>query len=247
MSSPARLLPIAFFGLAALVCARLGIWQVQRLHERRAANAVALEARAADPVRLDSVMTGNSSLIERRVLARGRYDHAYDVVLRGRAYQGSPGVEIVTPLVFEGGRRAVLVNRGFVPAPDAATVLTDSLREPGLVTVKGLAMAPPSGKGAPLERPGGTTWARLDLQALGDRMPYTLAPIYIRQEPDSALPRFPRRLEPVPIDDGPHLNYAIQWFSFAVMALVFGVVVLRQTRRSAGVTLSEAKGPEFRN
>ena len=244
MSSLARLLLIAFFGLAALVCARLGVWQVQRLHERRAANAVALEARAAEPVRLDSVTTGDSSLIERHVLARGRYDHAHDVVLRGRAYQGAPGVEIVTPLVFEGGRTAVLVNRGFVPAPDAASVETDALQEPGMVTVKGLAMAPPAGKGAPLQRPNGTTWARLDLEALGARMPYTLAPIYIRQEPDSALPRFPRRLEPFPIDDGPHLSYAIQWFSFALMAVVFGIVVLRQTKRPQGVTLSEAKGPE---
>ena len=231
MFSLARLLLIAFFGLAALVCARLGFWQVDRLQERRAANALAIQARSTAPVRLDSVTTGDSSLIERRVLATGRYDHAHDVVLRGRAYQGAPGVEIVTPLVFEGGRTAVLVNRGFVPAPDAASVETDSLREPGPVTVKGLAQALPSGSGAPLERPRGTTWARLDLEALGDRMPYTLAPIYIRQQPDSALPRFPRRLEAVPIDDGPHLNYAIQWFSFAVMAVVFGVVVWRQKRK----------------
>ena len=231
MSSLARLLLIAFFGLAALVCARLGIWQVQRLHERRAANAIALAARAAPPVRLDAVTTGDSSLIERHVVATGRYDHAHDVVLRGRAYQGTPGVEIVTPLVFEGSRTAVLVNRGFVPAPDAASVLTDSLGEPGLVTVRGLAMALPSGKGAPLERPSDTTWARLDLQALGDRMPYTLAPIYIRQQPDPALPRFPRRLDPLPIDDGPHLSYAIQWFSFAVMVVVFGIVILRQSGR----------------
>ena len=45
--------------------------------------------------------------------------------------------------------------------------------------------------------------------------------------PDPALPRFPRRLEPLPIDDGPHLSYAIQWFSFALMAIVFGVVILK--------------------
>lgn len=234
MSSLARLLLIAFFGLAALVCARLGTWQVQRLQERRAANAIALAARAAAPVRLDALTTGDSSLIERHVLATGRYDHAHDVVLRGRAYQGAPGVEIVTPLVIEGGRTAVLVNRGFVPAPDAASVQTGLLHEPGLVTVKGLAMALPSGKGAPLERPRGTTWARLDLEALGDRMPYSLAPIYIRQEPDTALPRFPRRLDPIAINDGPHLSYAIQWFSFAVMAVVFGIVLWRQSVRGRG-------------
>jgi surfeit locus 1 family protein len=228
MSSRARLLLVAFFAIAALVCARLGVWQVHRLHQRRTANTAALRARAEPPVQLDAQSTGDSSLVERHVLATGRYDHAHDVVLRNKVYQGTPGVEILTPLVFEGGRTAVLVNRGFVPAPDAMTVETDSLHEPGVVTVKGLAVAAPAGPGAPLERDGRTTWGRLDLEALGARVPYTLAPVYIRQLPDSKLPRFPRRLEPFPIDDGPHLSYAIQWFSFAIMAVVFGVVVWRQ-------------------
>jgi surfeit locus 1 family protein len=61
-------------------------------------------------------------------------------------------------------------------------------------------------------------------------MPYQLAPVYIRQSPDSSLPRFPRRLEAPPIGDGPHLNYAIQWFAFAGMAVVFGFVIWHQQR-----------------
>ena len=67
-----------------------------------------------------------------------------------------------------------------------------------------------------------TTWARLDRDALAPGCRTQLAPVYIRQAPDAALPRFPRRLEPIPIDDGPHLSYAIQWFAFALMAVVFG-------------------------
>jgi surfeit locus 1 family protein len=236
MSSRARLSLIAFFAIAALVCARLGVWQMNRLRERREVNRLALQARAAPTVQLDGEMTGDSSLIERRVTAAGRYDHAHDLVLRGKAYQGAPGVEIVTPLVFPGGRTAVLVNRGFVPAPDALTVETDSLREPGEVRVEGIALGVPSGSGAPLARGDRTSWSRLDLEALASRLPYTLAPIYIRQLPDTALPRFPRRLAAPPIDDGPHLNYVVQWFAFAIMAIVFGVVVWRQNTARKGVT-----------
>jgi cytochrome oxidase assembly protein ShyY1 len=29
------------------------------------------------------------------------------------------------------------------------------------------------------------------------------------------------------LDDGPHLNYAIQWFAFSIIALVFAGVMLR--------------------
>jgi surfeit locus 1 family protein len=230
MSSRARVLLVAFFALAAVVCAWLGLWQADRLGQRRAANTVALQARSAPPVQLDDRTTGDSSLIERMVSVVGRYDRAHEVVLRGRSHRGAPGVEIVTPLVFDGGRTAVLVNRGFLPAPDAITVEADSLREPGEVRVRGIALLVPSGNGAPLERSGRTTWARLDLEALGSRMPYSLAPIYIRQLPDPALPRFPRRLEAPVVDDGPHLSYAIQWFAFSIMAVVFGVIVWRQKR-----------------
>lgn len=228
MSFAARLLLIASFASVALVCALLGFWQLDRLSERRESNVAALAARSAPQVTIDAATPLRPELDGREVRATGRYDHSHDVVLRGRAYQGSPGVEIVSPLVLEGGRRAVLVNRGFIPTPDAVTVQTDSVREFGRLRVQGTALLVPSGSGQPLEHDHGTTWARLDLEALGARMPYELAPVYIRQAPDSALPRFPRRLEPIQISEGPHLNYAIQWFAFAAMAVVFGVVVWRQ-------------------
>ncbi len=233
MSFRARVLLISSFTIVALVCARLGVWQLDRLRERRASNASSLAARSAPEVRIGGTMTMNPSLDGRVVSAVGHYDHTHDVVLRGKAYGGSPGVEIVSPLVLEDGRTAVLVNRGFVPTPDAVTVQTDSVRELGKVRVKGTALELPSGNGKPLTRSGATTWARLDRDALRGTMPYQLAPWYIRQSPDSALPRFPRRLGPLPLDDGPHLSYAIQWFAFAVMAIVFGAVILK-TKASTG-------------
>jgi surfeit locus 1 family protein len=230
VSFRARFLLLGSFALVALVCLRLGFWQLTRLKERRAANATALAARAAPEVGLDASAAMNPALNGRRVRASGHYDHTYDVVLRGKAHRGAPGVEIVSPLVLDDGRTAVLVNRGFMPTPDAVTVQTDSVRELGRVRVSGTASLVPSGGGLPLERDNRTNWARLDRDAMAARLPYQLAPIYIRQAPDSMLPRFPRRLEAVPINDGPHLNYAIQWFAFAGMATVFGVVIWRQKR-----------------
>jgi surfeit locus 1 family protein len=127
----------------------------------------------------------------------------------------------------------VLVNRGFVPSPDAVTVASDSLREPGVMAVDGIALPVSSASGAPLQHGGRTTWARLDLESLRSRLPYPLYPLYVRQVPDSTLPRFPRRLEPPALDDGPHLSYAIQWFSFSLIALIFAGVIARRRESSS--------------
>jgi surfeit locus 1 family protein len=225
-----RLLLVLGFLIAAVVCARLGVWQLDRLHDRRASNAIARAARSAPVLTLKGSLE-DSNLVNRRVLARGEYDHAHDIVLRGQVYRGVPGVEIVSPLVLEDGRnRAVLVNRGFVPAPDAVTVDPTTLEEPGTQQVEGIALPMDTASGIPLRHGSLTTWARLERKALEAQLPYRLYPFYIRQAPDSAARTFPRRLDLPVLNDGPHLNYAIQWFAFAVMAVVFAGIMGRLKR-----------------
>jgi surfeit locus 1 family protein len=99
--------------------------------------------------------------------------------------------------------------------------------------VEGIALPIGSDSGAPLQQGGRTTWARLDREGLRSRLPYSLYSLYLRQVPDSTLPAFPRRLEPPALDDGPHLSYAIQWFSFALIALIFAGVIARRREPSS--------------
>jgi len=232
MSLRSRYVLFALAVLFAALFVRLGWWQLSRLHDRRAANAQATLARA-EPV-MD--LNGNrkaTGLMNRRVVVRGEYDRAQEIVLRGFVYREVPGVQVVTPLRIPGTDSAVLVNRGYVPSPDAMTVDLDSLNEPGTVTVRGYAFPIPVSQdgGAPLVHNGKETWRRLDLAGLRERLPYPVLDAYIIQSPDSMLPRYPRRLEPPVLDDGPHLSYAIQWFAFAIIALAGGwIFVLRMGR-----------------
>ncbi len=187
--------------------------------------------RALPPVLLNTA--SEHPLVDRRVSARGTFDHAHQVVLRGRVYRESPGVYVVTPLRLDGSDSAVLVNRGFVPAPDALTVSLDTLDEPGEREVTGIAQAIPASadSGSPLVRGGRVTWKRLDLAALRARLPYPMLDIVIIETPDSDSTGFPRRLEPQPLDNGPHLSYAIQWFAFGTIALVGGAFLVAHERR----------------
>jgi surfeit locus 1 family protein len=209
--------------------ARLGVWHLSRLHQRRAANATTLAARAAPPAQLGAGSSRSDTLGEHYVVAEGRYDHGHEILIRGEVFEGTPGVEVVTPLLLAGGGPAVLVNRGFLPAPDAVSAVTEGTQEPGPRTVRGLALPLGSAPGEPVEHAGRTTWRRLDAGELRQRLPYAILPIYILQTPDSSLPRFPRRLEAPVVDDGPHLGYAIQWFLFAGLAAAFAVLVVGRT------------------
>ncbi len=217
--------------VAAAVFVRLGIWQLSRLSERRATNATALAQREMAPISLDdpveaAQLTG-ASANNRRVRVTGRYDHAADIVIRGQSEGGVPGVRIVTPFRPLRGDTAVLVHRGFVTSGDARTVDVASLHEDGVQTVTGIAFDAPAatGTGDPRDEGGQLTWRRLDLEALRKRLPYPLQSYTILQLPDSALPKLPRRDDPPLLDDGPHLSYAIQWFSFAITAIVVGSII----------------------
>jgi surfeit locus 1 family protein len=223
-----------FFGMTLVLAAvfvRLGVWQLSRHRERRAANAAAMATRTLPPLILDdpiqTVGIDPSAMTNRRVVATGRYDHAADVVIRGQSEGGVPGVRIVTPLRPLGSDSAILVQRGYVTSGDARRVDLAPLAEEGVRTVSGLAFAlPDTGQsGEPLEQDGQLTWRRLDLRALRTRLPYPVRGFVILQTPDSSLPRLPRRDEAPELSTGPHLSYAVQWFGFAVTAVVVGGIV----------------------
>ena len=222
-------------GLAVLalvvgaVCVRLGFWQLDRLEQRRARNAVVLAARSAEPMVLGPGRLG-AELDQRRIRMRGEFDRAGEVVIRGATWDGGPGVRVVTPFRPEGTDTLVLVDRGFVPAPDAVSARLEGFDEPGPREVAGIALAIPSRDdgGEPLERRGTTTWRGLDLAALRARSAVPIAPISVLQTPDSALPPWPRRQDAAPLDDGPHLSYALQWFGFALIAVGGAIVVWRK-------------------
>jgi surfeit locus 1 family protein len=104
--------------LIAAACVGLGGWQLRRRSSRRATNREAVAERA-----LPLLVSGDSGSAElranRRARISGELDEGREFLLRGRVVQGVPAIQVVTPLRRSGTDTAVLVNRGYVPAPDA--------------------------------------------------------------------------------------------------------------------------------
>lgn len=221
--------------VVALVCVRLGIWQLDRLEQRRQSNAAIAERLSGATVTLRDMPQDTVGLLYRTVEVEGRYDTARSIVLRGRAHEGMPGVHVFTPLRLPNGS-AILVNRGWVPSPDAATIDLDALPPPASDRVRGIALPFHADGVAVVDRNDfRVTWTILDLAALRQQFPYPLASFFVQALPtDAGAGTLPRPLPPPELDDGPHLGYAIQWFAFATIAVVgwASLVLRRSAQRS---------------
>src|SRR5262249_8044896 len=94
----------------AAVMIGLGIWQLQRLAERRALNARIGVVMAQPPAPLPGAVSDLPDYTP--VVATGSYDFANEIVVRNRAHEQQPGVHLLTPLRLQGSDQAVLVDRG---------------------------------------------------------------------------------------------------------------------------------------
>ena len=231
---------VIFLSLAsvvALVCARLGVWQLGRLGERRAANALVRARLDSAVVPAERLPVDTGAARYRRVVVRGTYDFTNEVVLGGRSRNGSPGVNLLTPLRVPGRDTAILVNRGWVYSPDASDVDATRWREPASAEVVGFVNSyhDPS-PGPAVVGADRRTLRRLDPDAIDSLVPYPLARYYVvatGAAPDPAAA--PVRLPPPPLDEGSHAAYAFQWFAFGAIALGgAGMLALQDRRRATG-------------
>ncbi|HUF26475.1 MAG TPA: SURF1 family protein [Gemmatimonadaceae bacterium] len=217
--------------LVAAVCIRLGFWQLDRHGQRRALNQIAERQMTEPPARsIDELARDTAAARYRPVALTGTFDYDNEIVLAVRSHQGSPGVNLLTPFRVPGDEQVVLVNRGWVYAPDGVTVDLERWREAEEATIHGYAVPysapPPDGPGIVVQA---RSVRRLDHAWLAEHVPYPLAPLYVIDTTTArTAPGTPARLGGVALDAGPHLGYAGQWFLFAAIAVIgVGILVWR--------------------
>ena len=214
----------------AIACISLGAWQIRRLSARQRANAVVAERRFAPEVELDSLPADTAAAHFRRVHVRGIYDHAQEIIYTLRGRNGSPGVNILTPLLRARKDTAVLVNRGWVYSADATTIDLQPWKEADTLNGHGFVETFPTQGPFPKPNPARPrSFRRLDRTALSKDFSYPIANYYVVLTDSATSPSAPPRVEQTPLDEGPHRNYAITWFSFAAISIVGLGIFLRRT------------------
>ncbi len=239
---PRWILSHLFVLALVVVMVNLGFWQLRRLDERRDRNAV-VSSRLSEPnVPVEEVispadgLSAGPAVAFRRVSVRGTYLPGEQVLVRGRSLEGAPGSWVLAPLRRSDGS-IVVVNRGWIPNSGALKAVPEELPTPaGPVTVRGFlqgtqtrgdfgAADPPTGELA--------TLARVDLGRLARQLDGDVVPAWVQLTDQDPRPgrSAPRLLPPPELDEGPHLSYAGQWFTFSLIAVVGYPLILRRNAR----------------
>ena len=225
--------PVWAVGLTALgvaIFVSLGYWQLGRAQEKQA--------------RFDAFMSGSEDIVDatglgfdelaryQRVRLRGSYDATRQILLDNMpSAAGRPGYRVLTPLERADGRGWVLVDRGWVPLgltrDDLPNVAVGAGERELTGTLDGLPI--PGVRVGPAAAPGAASWPRVLLfptepdveSALGVEVESRMILL------DAGVPDgFERKWRPA-LGFGPerHLGYAVQWFAFALVAIVLFVAL----------------------
>lgn len=216
----------------------LSRWQFHRLDERRAENAGITTHADAAPVPVAEVMSAGADPASigpeqewRELTATGVYEPAGEQLVRRRPLEGENGFWVVTPLRLADGA-VLLVNRGWVAAgADAMTSPEVPAPPGGTVTVTGRLRASQTADASARDLPAGQV-TDLDVRAAAVDGP--VYPGYLElvssDPPETGDPAV-RPLPLPPLDEGPHLSYALQWIAFAVIAVGGFVFLVRGEAR----------------
>jgi surfeit locus 1 family protein len=213
--------------LVMVLFVRLGFWQWQRGEYRSTqwqqfarGEQPAVEANAASLARLPPYT---------RVHLAGTFDARHQFLLDNISHEGAPGYQVLTPLTLGDGSH-LLVNRGWLPfsgyrdrLPDIAF---DPAGAPPFVTGR-LAELPIAGLAAGrLAPPQEGAWPRVasfpTIEQLGASYGAPLAPRMLLMDAGSG-PGYLRDWKPPGVAPERNFSYAIQWWSFAVLALAMFV------------------------
>jgi len=227
-----------------------GFWQLDRLDQRQAANRI-IESRGDQTLVLDGWPSAEDGveLDFQAVEAEVRFVETDLGRVANRSSNGIAGEHVVAIVELADGS-PLAVNRGFAPInlvqpldplPTGPVQVTGWLRDSVERETFG---AEDLGTGPILPR--------FDTDAVAARLGRDLPSVWLQLATvDGDVPGptgSPEALALPPLDDGPHLSYAVQWFTFAALGAAFyGALVRRRaTGHRSTVTVAAAPEPEIR-
>lgn len=209
------------------LCVSLGLWQLDRAALKESIESK-FEQRLGEPYQTFSAGDTLDDIEYRRLLLQGSYDNSRHLLVDNQVNRGRAGYYVLTPLRLKDSDDLILVNRGWAAWGVSREELPQIPAATSANGVAGIAHYPSE----PAVRFNGINpserWPRLipyiDIEALQAQFSGRLLPVVLWLAPEQSG-TFVRDWNPVWMKPEKSRAYATQWFAFALIALVFFVIL----------------------
>lgn len=208
----------------------LGTWQVQR-YGWKSDLITKLQSRSETaPAALPEADAKLEDIEFLRVQVTGTFAHAHELFLLGRSRRGTPGFHVLTPLRRADGKGYALIDRGWIPFEQRAPATRAQGQIEGEVSFEGIIrIARGPGTFTPENDLAGNNWYFIDPDAMAGKAQIGKLPRYYvlsgAKDTPGGYP-LPRQWRIDIRND--HIEYAITWYSMAVVLVVIFVLYHRQ-------------------
>ena len=205
----------------------LGFWQLHRAEEKGLLMAQRQSARGEPVLASDSDAWAAEDNRYRLVELAGVFDSAHQFLLDNQIMNQQVGYAVLAPLRIQGRESAVLVNRGWLAVGKDRTQLpVIGVKQSQVRFVGMIDKLPGVGfrlKGAEIPSPGWPAVVQVaDAERISERLGYRVLPYQVLLPPD-AVDAYAIDWKPISLHPETNQGYALQWFSFALLALVLYV------------------------
>ncbi|MEC8416590.1 MAG: SURF1 family protein [Pseudomonadota bacterium] len=226
-----KLLPWVLTAISVAAMCGLGFWQLERMIQKQHRLASIAQKQSNGSVSLLTALT-NDDPRDITVTFDGEPDTTHLVFLDNQIQDKRVGYDVIVPVKTNAGW--VLVNYGWVSAPDMQRTLPTIKIDKGLLSFRGIVSVPGIN---PLITETNTQSLvfpalvqQIDFADLSQRLNRDLLPYVIQLTTDDIA--FVRDFRPVVMSPEKHLGYAVQWFGLAVAAAAIGGFAISKKGRS---------------
>lgn len=220
-------LAIALTAGGVSLCVALGLWQLDRAALKESIE-LKFEQRLGEQYQAFAAGDALDDIEYRKLLLQGSYDNTRHLLVDNQLHRGRAGYYVLTPLKLKDSDDLILVNRGWAAWGVSREELPPIPPATSANGVAGIANYP----NQPALRLGGMNpserWPQLipyiDIEALQTQFSGHLLPVVLWLAPEQSG-AFVRNWNPVWMKPEKSRAYATQWFAFALIALVFFVIL----------------------
>ena len=231
----AQAIPTIFVVLLVPVFCGLGIWQLDRAEQKRSTSASLEMRRTLAMLPVDDQLPDPHQLEFRKLFARGSFLNEKTVLIENRKHLGKTGFHVIAPLVTNTGQ-VVLVNRGWIPRAEQGGQPIFP-KPAGSLHIEGEVRFPqPPALELDLNIDPAQVlprWPFLTLEHYSAWSGLQVLPFVILQAAEDSS-EFVRRWPQPRVNDAMHTGYAVQWFAFALIALVIWLGLSLKKQDNAG-------------